>query len=90
MKKHGPVEVVIYYPKTEAGKEELARRVADHQAIRDAILAEIAGVEGVSARPSEGGSYLFITLPEHISSAACSIARFWALVGMKGSAWKNS
>jgi len=42
----------------------LEQRVADHQAIRDAILAEIAGVEGVFARPSEGGSYLFITLPE--------------------------
>ena len=42
----------------------LEQRVADHQAIRDAILAGITGVEGVSARPSEGGSYLFITLPE--------------------------
>ena len=39
-------------------------RVAAHQEIRDAILAELDGVEGVFARPSEGGSYLFITIPE--------------------------
>lgn len=39
MKKHGPVEVVIYYPKTEAGKEELARRVAEVHA--DAVIRRI-------------------------------------------------
>ncbi len=42
----------------------MAARVAAHQEIRDAILAKLAGVPGVSARPTEGGSYLFITLPE--------------------------
>lgn len=39
-------------------------RVAAHQEIRDAILEKLAGVPGVSARPTEGGSYLFVTLPE--------------------------
>lgn len=39
MKKHGPVEVVFYYPKTEAGKEELARRVAEVHA--DAVVRRI-------------------------------------------------
>ena len=42
----------------------MKKRVAAHQAIRDAILTEIKGVPGVSARPTEGGSYLFIELPE--------------------------
>lgn len=39
-------------------------RVAAHQEIRDAILAKLEGVPGVSARATEGGSYLFIDLPE--------------------------
>lgn len=42
----------------------LAARVAAHQEIRDAILAKLEGVPGVSARATEGGSYLFIDLPE--------------------------
>lgn len=42
----------------------LADRVAQHQAIRDAILEIIAGVEGVTARPTQGGSYLFVKMPE--------------------------
>ena len=42
----------------------MKNRVAAHQAIRDAILAEIKDVPGVSARPTEGGSYLFIEIPE--------------------------
>ena len=42
----------------------MAKRVAAHQAIRDAILAELKDVPGVGARPTEGGSYLFIDLPE--------------------------
>ena len=29
IRKMAPVNVIVYYPKTEAGKEELARRVAD-------------------------------------------------------------
>jgi len=39
-------------------------RVAEHRRIRDDLLAVIAGIEGVSARPSDGGSYLFVNLPE--------------------------
>lgn len=29
IRKMAPVNVIVYYPKTEEGKEELARRVAD-------------------------------------------------------------
>ena len=29
IRKMAPIHVIVYYPKTEAGKEELARRVAD-------------------------------------------------------------
>ena len=39
-------------------------RIAAHQEIRDAIMETISGVPGVSARPTQGGSYLFITIPE--------------------------
>ncbi len=39
-------------------------RVAEHQRIRDDLLKIIAGAEGVSARPTDGGSYLFVTIPE--------------------------
>lgn len=39
-------------------------RVAAHQEIRDAIMEKINGVPGVSAKPTEGGSYLFVTIPE--------------------------
>ncbi len=39
-------------------------RVAKHREIRDALLEKIADVPGVTARPSEGGSYLFVTIPE--------------------------
>ena len=39
-------------------------RVAAHQEIRDAIMAKLEGVPGVSARPTQGGSYLFVTIPE--------------------------
>ncbi len=42
----------------------LKARVAAHQAIRDAIMAVIAEHEGVSARPTDGGSYLFVEIPE--------------------------
>ncbi len=42
----------------------MAARVAAHQEIRDAILAQLEGVPGVFARPTEGGSYLFVTIPE--------------------------
>lgn len=39
-------------------------RVKAHREIRDMILEKLAGVPGVWARPSDGGSYLFITIPE--------------------------
>ena len=29
IRKMAPIHVIVYYPKTEAGKEELARRVSD-------------------------------------------------------------
>ena len=29
IRKMVPIHVIVYYPKTEAGKEELARRVSD-------------------------------------------------------------
>ena len=42
----------------------LEQRVLDHLDIRDGILAVLERTPGVSARPSEGGSYLFVTIPE--------------------------
>ena len=42
----------------------MKNRVAMHQSIRDGILEVIAGVPGVTARPTEGGSYLFVKLPK--------------------------
>ncbi len=42
----------------------LAERVLAHRDIRDAILDVIKDVPGVWARPTEGGSYLFIHIPE--------------------------
>ena len=42
----------------------LADRVTQHQQIRDDILKVIETVPGVTARPTEGGSYLFVTIPE--------------------------
>lgn len=42
----------------------LEARVAKHREIRDALMEKISAVPGVTARPSEGGSYLFVTIPE--------------------------
>ncbi len=42
----------------------LKNRVADHQKIRDDILAVINNIKDVSARPTDGGSYLFVTIPK--------------------------
>jgi len=39
-------------------------RVAAHLEIRNAIMEKLNGVPGVFARPTEGGSYLFVTIPE--------------------------
>lgn len=41
----------------------LAERVAQHQAIRDDIVAVLDAVGDIRTRPTEGGSYLFPTLP---------------------------
>lgn len=42
----------------------LADRVKQHEAIRDMIMAKCKQVPGVTARATDGGSYLFITIPE--------------------------
>ena len=42
----------------------MEERIAQHQAIRDDILKELRAVEGIEARTTEGGSYLFVKLPE--------------------------
>lgn len=42
----------------------LDARIREHQEIRDALLEKIRVVPGVSARPSEAGSYLFVKIPE--------------------------
>lgn len=39
-------------------------RIAKHQAIRDELVEVFNAVEGVQVRPSDGGSYLFVKLPE--------------------------
>lgn len=38
-------------------------RILAHQRIRDDIVALSRSIPGVSVRPSDGGSYLFIKLP---------------------------
>lgn len=42
----------------------LAERVKEHQRIRDDIMTIIHQTPGISARPTEGGSYLFVRIPE--------------------------
>lgn len=42
----------------------LDERIAQHQAIRDDLLAVLRGCEGVVARTPQAGSYLFPRLPE--------------------------
>ena len=42
----------------------LSGRVAQHQAIRDDLMQLLVAHPGVSARRTEGGSYMFIRLPE--------------------------
>lgn len=42
----------------------LMKRLADHQAIRDDLVAQLRSTEGVHVRVTEAGSYLFPTLPE--------------------------
>lgn len=40
------------------------QRIKQHQAIRDDLLMKLRAVEGVEARTTEAGSYLFVKLPE--------------------------
>ncbi|MDN4492533.1 pyridoxal phosphate-dependent aminotransferase [Ureibacillus aquaedulcis] len=42
----------------------MAERIAQHQAIRDDLVAMLRAAEGFKVRPSEAGSYLFPKLPE--------------------------
>ena len=42
----------------------MEQRIAEHQAIRDELLAKLLSVEGVRARATEAGSYLFPQLPK--------------------------
>lgn len=42
----------------------MADRILAHQSIRDDIVALCRSIPGVSVRPSDGGSYLFIRLPQ--------------------------
>lgn len=42
----------------------MEERIVQHQAIRDDLLEKLRAVEGIEARTTEGGSYLFVTLPE--------------------------
>ena len=39
-------------------------RVAEHLRIRDDIMKVLNAAKGVSARPTDGGSYLFVEIPE--------------------------
>ena len=42
----------------------MKQRIAQHQAIRDDLLAQLRAVDGVKARTTEAGSYLFPRIPE--------------------------
>ena len=42
----------------------MEERIKQHQAIRDDLLEKLRAVDGIEARTTEGGSYLFVTLPE--------------------------
>lgn len=42
----------------------LEARIKAHKEIREAVMEVIRDVPGVSAKPTEGGSYLFVTIPE--------------------------
>lgn len=45
-------------------KDWMKERIAAHQSIRDDLLALLRTVEGVKAKTTEGGSYLFTEVPE--------------------------
>ena len=43
----------------------MAERILAHQKIRDDLMERLMKVDGVSARKTEGGSYLFVKLPSN-------------------------
>lgn len=51
----------IWFDEPDGFMEE---RIQQHQAIRDDLMKIYTEVPGVTARPSDGGSYLFVTMPE--------------------------
>ena len=51
MKTHGPVDVIFSYPKSDAEKEELARRVAEVHA--DAVIRRIKDLTCPTAQKLE-------------------------------------
>lgn len=50
----------VWFNEPENFMEE---RIAKHQAIRDDLVSVFTAVPGVTVRPSDGGSYLFVTIP---------------------------
>lgn len=54
----------------------MEERIKEHQRIRDDIMKVIAGVDGVTARATDAGSYLFVELPK----LAVSIGDFTRIV----------
>jgi aspartate/methionine/tyrosine aminotransferase len=42
----------------------MTQRIAQHQAIRDDLVAKLRAAEGFNVRPTEAGSYLFPRVPE--------------------------
>ena len=42
----------------------MKERIADHQAIRDDLVAKLHAAEGFKVRAAEAGSYLFPSIPE--------------------------
>ena len=52
--------LALWFAEPEGWMEE---RIAAHQRIRDDLLTLLDGVEGVKARATEAGSYLFVEIP---------------------------
>ena len=50
----------IWFDEPEGFMED---RIKQHQDIRDELVQIYTAVEGVTTRPSDGGSYLFVTMP---------------------------
>ena len=59
----------------------MENRIIAHQGIRDEVLALLRSTQGVSARTTEAGSYLFTTMPE----LAVSIEEFVKILRLQAS-----